>query len=159
MWLYILYIYQYTISKLPTMLPANSGRFCVGNIKQDELWANAHLWIPPHICSICIKTNQVGKQEVGIWRVQKRFPRYGFIYMKLVTKYQISSSNSCWEKYLGIDGRRQTEGRTGVKQYTTLRWSGGITRKSLKIPKWYSEAVIRRTDNTMPKRIGQKDKQ
>jgi hypothetical protein len=23
--------------------------------------------IPPHICSMCIKTNQVGKQEVGIW--------------------------------------------------------------------------------------------
>jgi len=25
--------------------------------KQDELWANAHLWYPPHICSMCIKTN------------------------------------------------------------------------------------------------------
>jgi hypothetical protein len=32
--------------------------------------------IPPHICSMCIKTNQVGKQETGMWRVQKRFPRY-----------------------------------------------------------------------------------
>ena len=30
-----------------------------------------------HICSMCIKINQVGKQEVGIWWVQKRFPRYG----------------------------------------------------------------------------------
>ena len=30
-----------------------------------------------HICSMCIKTNQVGKQEVGIWRVQKRYPQYG----------------------------------------------------------------------------------
>jgi hypothetical protein len=30
-----------------------------------------------HICSMCIKINKVGKQEVGIWRVQKRFPRYG----------------------------------------------------------------------------------
>ena len=26
-----------------------------------------------HICSMCIKTNLVGKQEVGIWRVQKRY--------------------------------------------------------------------------------------
>jgi hypothetical protein len=25
-----------------------------------------------HICSMCIKTNKVGKQEVGIWWVQKR---------------------------------------------------------------------------------------
>jgi hypothetical protein len=56
-----------------------------------------------HICSMCIKINKVGKQEVGIRWVQKRFPRYGvpiyiYIYMKLVTKYQISAINSCWEK-------------------------------------------------------------
>jgi hypothetical protein len=30
-----------------------------------------------HICLMCIKTNQVGKQEVGIWWVQKRCPQYG----------------------------------------------------------------------------------
>jgi hypothetical protein len=29
-----------------------------------------------HICWMCIKINKVGKQEVGIWWVQKRFPRY-----------------------------------------------------------------------------------
>jgi hypothetical protein len=26
---------------------------------------------------MCIKINKIGKQEVGIWWVQKRFPRYG----------------------------------------------------------------------------------
>jgi hypothetical protein len=30
-----------------------------------------------HICSLCIKINKVGKQEVGFWRFKKRFPRYG----------------------------------------------------------------------------------
>ena len=30
-----------------------------------------------HICSTCIKINKVSKQEVGIWRVQKRYPQYG----------------------------------------------------------------------------------
>jgi ribosomal protein L28 len=30
-----------------------------------------------HICSMCIKINKVGKQEVGIWWVQKRFSWYG----------------------------------------------------------------------------------
>jgi ribosomal protein L37AE/L43A len=30
-----------------------------------------------HICSMCIKSNKVGKQEVGIWWIQKCFPRYG----------------------------------------------------------------------------------
>ena len=29
------------------------------------------------ICSMCIKINKVGKQEVGIRWVQKRFPQYG----------------------------------------------------------------------------------
>jgi hypothetical protein len=30
-----------------------------------------------NVCSMCIKINKIGKQEVGIWWVQKRFPRYG----------------------------------------------------------------------------------
>ena len=30
-----------------------------------------------HICSMCIKINKVGKQEVGIWWVQKCYPQYG----------------------------------------------------------------------------------
>jgi ribosomal protein L28 len=29
-----------------------------------------------NICSMCIKINKIGKQEVGIWWVQKRFPWY-----------------------------------------------------------------------------------
>jgi hypothetical protein len=40
-----------------------------------------------HICSMCIKINKVGKQEVGIWWVQKCFPRYA--------SYPIS-----WEAFL-----------------------------------------------------------
>jgi hypothetical protein len=47
---------------------------------------------------------------------QKTLPTKWGAYMKLVTKYQISAINSCWEKwdekYLGTDGR------TEVKQYT-----------------------------------------
>jgi ribosomal protein L28 len=30
-----------------------------------------------HICSMFIKINKIGKQEVGIRWVQKRFPQYG----------------------------------------------------------------------------------
>ena len=73
-----------------------------------------------------------GKQEVGIWRVQKTLPTILHTYMKLVTKYRISAINSCWEqcdeKYHGTDEKtdRQTEGRTEVKQYAPLRWSWGI---------------------------------
>ena len=141
--------------------------------------------IPPHICSMCIKINQVGKQEVGIWWVQKRFPRYGvpiwslwpnirflpstvteknvtknvhicsmciktnkvgkqevqcrnltgpktlpiiwYTYMMLVTKYQISAINSYWEKcnekYLG-----RTDGQTdrGKTVYPLLLRGAGV---------------------------------
>jgi hypothetical protein len=30
-----------------------------------------------NVCSMCIKINKVAKQKVGIWWVEKRFPRYG----------------------------------------------------------------------------------
>jgi ribosome biogenesis protein Tsr3 len=39
-----------------------------------------------------------GKQEEGIWWVKKTLPTIWGTYMKLVTKYQISAINSCWEK-------------------------------------------------------------
>ena len=46
--------------------------------KQDELWANAHLWYPRSLANRkCVEKSTVGKQEVGIWWVQKRFPWYG----------------------------------------------------------------------------------
>jgi hypothetical protein len=39
--------------------------------------AEKHATKNEHICSMCIKIYKVGKQEVGIRWVQKRFPRYG----------------------------------------------------------------------------------
>jgi hypothetical protein len=60
-----------------------------------------------HICSMWIKINKVGKQEVGIWWVQNSY------------------WEKCDEKYLGRregrkDGRTdgRTDRRTEVKQYT-----------------------------------------
>ena len=144
--------------------------------------------------SMCTKINKVGKQEVGIWWVQKRFPRYGvpiwslwpnirFVssivaeknvtkkfnvyknqlsqqtgsrnltgpktlptiwhtYMKLVTKYQISAIDSCWEKcgekYLGrtegrTEGRKDGQTDRGKTVYPLpLRGAGGIIKSSLK---------------------------
>ena len=73
---------------------------------------------------MCIKINKVGKQEVGIWWVQKRFPRYGGTYMKLVTKYQISTINSCWEKcdekcaYMFNVYKNQLSRQTGSRNLT-----------------------------------------
>jgi hypothetical protein len=51
-----------------------------------------------HICSMCIKINKVGKRGGRNPMVPKTLPTIWGTYMKLVTKYQISSINSCWEK-------------------------------------------------------------
>jgi hypothetical protein len=48
--------------------------------------------VPPHICSMCIKTNQVGKEEVGIWWVQKRLPRNGVPIWSLWPNIRLLSS-------------------------------------------------------------------
>ena len=62
----------------------------------------------------------------------KPLPTIWDTYMQLVTKYQISVINSCWEKctekYLGTDGR------TEVKQFTPLRWSEGIKNSIINKP-------------------------
>ena len=65
-----------------------------------------------YICSMCIKTNQVGKQEVGIWRVQKRYPQYGIPIWRLWPKYQISAIDSYWEKCDENILDRRKDGRT-----------------------------------------------
>ena len=51
-----------------------------------------------NVCSMCIKINKVGKQELGIRLGSKTLPTIWGTYMKLVTKYQMYAINSCWEK-------------------------------------------------------------
>jgi hypothetical protein len=50
-----------------------------------------------HICSMCIKINsrQTGSRNL---MGQKMLPTIWGTHMKLVTKFQISAINSCWEK-------------------------------------------------------------
>jgi hypothetical protein len=106
-----------------------------------------------HICSMCIKINKVGKQEVGImaeiWYLVKSIISvyhivgsvFGpvrfllpvcqlswFLYTLNIPvyahfSYQISAINSYWEKY---DEKYlgRTDGRTEVKQYTPLPLRG-----------------------------------
>jgi ribosomal protein L37AE/L43A len=42
-----------------------------------------------HICSMCIKINKVGKQEVGIWWVQKHFPLKSFVFTPKIARRQL----------------------------------------------------------------------
>jgi ribosomal protein L37AE/L43A len=61
-----------------------------------------------HICSMCIKINKVGKQEVGIWRVQKRYPQYGISIWRLLPNIRFLPS-TVTEKNVTkniLDGRK-----------------------------------------------------
>ena len=49
-------------------------RFLSSIVAEKNATKNGHM---QNICSMCIKINKVDKQEVGIWWVQKHFPRYG----------------------------------------------------------------------------------
>jgi hypothetical protein len=69
---------------------------------------------------MCIKINKVGKQEVGIWRVQKRYSQYGIPIWRLWPKIRFLPSTFT-EKNATMDR---------VKQYTPLplRGAGGIIK-------------------------------
>jgi hypothetical protein len=49
-------------------------RFLPSIVAEKNATTNGHI---QNVCSMCIQINKVGKQEVGIWWVQKHFPRYG----------------------------------------------------------------------------------
>jgi len=83
-----------------------------------------------YICSMYIKINKVGKQEVGIWRVQKQFPRYGVPIWSLWRNIRFLPSIVAEKNILGW-----TEGQmdilTEIKQYIPPPppGSGGIIMK------------------------------
>ena len=75
--------------------------------------AEKNATINEHICSMCRKINKVGKQEVGIWWVQKRFPWYGVPIWSLWPNIRFLPSTVTGKmrrKISWTDGR--TEGRT-----------------------------------------------
>jgi hypothetical protein len=51
---------------------------------------------------MCIKMNKVGKQEVGLWWAQKRFPRYGVpiwsLWFNIHLYMHIFLSNYWWQE-------------------------------------------------------------
>ena len=62
---------------------------------------------------MCIKINKVGKQEVGIWWVQKRNPQYGILIWRLWPNIRFLPL-TVTEK----NATKKILGRTEVKQYT-----------------------------------------
>jgi hypothetical protein len=84
--------YRYTILWVAFLDPSDSyflfaDRFLPSIVAEKNATKNVHIY------SMCIKINKVGKQEVGIRWVQKRFPRYG-----------VQIPTSCLPKSGGIIG-------------------------------------------------------
>jgi hypothetical protein len=113
-------------------------RFLPSIVAEKNATKNGHI---QNVCSMCIKINRVGKQEVGIWWVQQRFPWYGVPLWSLWPNIRFMPSIVVAKKAMKniLDGRKdgQTKGRTEVNQYTPLRWSGGIIKsKCREGPLW-----------------------
>ena len=96
-------------------------RYLPSIVAKKNATKNGHI---QNVCSMCIKINKVGKQEVGIWWVQKRFPRYGipiwglwpnirFLPSTVTEKNATKNILEGWK-----DGRK--DGQTEVKQYIPL---------------------------------------
>ena len=69
-------------------------RFLPSIVAEKNATKNGHI---QNVCSMCIKINsrQTGSRNL---MDPKTLPTIWGTYMKLVTKYQISAINSCWEK-------------------------------------------------------------
>ena len=83
------------------------------------MWLKMGIYIQ-NVCSMCIKINKVGKQKVGIWWIQKRFPRYGVPIWSLWPNIRFPAINSCWEKcaYMFNVYKNQLSRQTGSRNLT-----------------------------------------
>jgi hypothetical protein len=62
---------------------------------------------------MCIKTNKVSKEEIGIWWVQKRFPRYGVPIWSLWPNIRWMRRNMCIYKCMLNVYKNQQNRQTG----------------------------------------------
>jgi ribosomal protein L37AE/L43A len=136
---YMMLVTKYQISAINSYWEKCDEKY----LGRTEGWTDVKQYTPPppsvrggiknateneHICSMCIKINKVGKQEVGIWWVQKCFPRYGVPIWSLWPNIR-SLPSTVTEKSAPkniLDGQKngRTEGQTEVKQYTPLPLRG-----------------------------------
>ena len=120
-------------------------RFLPAIVAEKNATKHGHI---QNVCSMCIKINKVGKQEVGIWWVQKRFPHYGVPIWSFVTKYQISAINSCWEKcdekcaYKFNVYKKQLSQQTGSRNLTGPKTLPTIWHTYMKLVTKYQIPVI-----------------
>ena len=103
-------------------------RFLPSIVAEKNATKNVHI---QNVCSMRIKINKIGKQEVGIWWVQKRFPRYGVPIWSLWPNIRFLPSIVAEKNATKniLDGRKDR--RTEVKQYTPLPLRGVGVKKTL----------------------------
>jgi hypothetical protein len=95
-----------------------------------------------HICSMCIKFNKVGKQEVGIWWVQKRFPRYGVSIWSLWPNIRFVSSIVTEKNATKNVHKNKLSGQTGSRNLTGPKTLPTIWHTYMKLGTKYQISAI-----------------
>ena len=100
-------------------------RFLPSIVAEKNTTKNGHI---QNVCSMCIKIHKIGKQEVGIWRVQERYPQYGIPIWCLWPNIRFLPSTVTKKNVTKniLDGRNdgRTDRQIEVKQYTPLPLRG-----------------------------------
>ena len=96
-------------------------RFLLSTVAEKNATKNGHI---QNVCSMCIKINKVGKQEEGIWRVQKRYPQYGIPLWRLWPNIRFLPSTVTEKNTTKNILDRRTDRQTEINQYTPLPLRG-----------------------------------
>ena len=109
-------------------------------------------------CELMLTYDTPAHQQTGSRNLtgQKTLPTIWGTYMKLVTKYQISAINSCWEKrdekwaYMFNVHKNQQSRQTGSRNLTGPKTLPTIwyTLKNQPQPSLYAAAFVRRTTSS-----------
>ena len=101
-------------------------RFLPSIISEKNATRNGHI---QNVCSMCIKINKVGKQEIRIWWVQKRYPQYGIPIWRLWPNIRFLPSTVTEKNATKniLDGRKDGQTDRGKTVYPhPPSGSGGI---------------------------------
>ena len=114
-------------------------RFLPSIVAEKNVTKNGHI---QNVCSMCIKINKIGKQEVGIWWVQKRFPRYGVPIWSLWPNISVSVSIN-ERKTTGLDIFLLSDRQWGTEhQYLLSRFLGVSILQFLIIYRIYDNDML-----------------
>ena len=120
-------------------------RFLPSIVAEKNATKNGHI---QNVCSMCFKNQQSRQTGSRNLMGPKTLPTIWGTYMKLVTKYQISAINSCWEKcdekcaYMFNVYKNQLSWQTGSRNLTGPKTLPTIWHTYMKLVTKYQISAI-----------------